>query len=196
MSLYTPRHFEGRDRDAALQLIDAQPFATLITAIDGEEPLVSQLPLLRDGETLHGHMARANPHWQAFARGRTVAVFHGPHAYVSPRWYQTPAEHVPTWNYATVHVAGPAQCVADAEARSTLAALTARFDPDFRASEDKVARLLAGIVAFRLPLARLDIKFKMSQNRTPTDRAGVMAALAAHAGEQERAVADWMLTHE
>ncbi|WP_043114164.1 FMN-binding negative transcriptional regulator [Solimonas soli] len=194
MSLYTPRHFEG-ERAAALRLIDAHPFATLITTLDGAEALVSHLPLLRQGEALHGHMARANPHWRAFAAGRTLAVFHGPHAYVSPRWYEEPAQHVPTWNYASVHVAGRPQTLDDAGAQATLATLTAHFDPAFRATDENVARLLPAIVAFRLPIERLEAKFKMSQNRSAGDRAGVAAALAAQASADARAVAEWMRRH-
>ncbi|WP_028009214.1 FMN-binding negative transcriptional regulator [Solimonas flava] len=196
MSLYTPGHFEGRDRAAALRLIAAHPFATLVTTVAGDEPQITHLPLLQQGDALHGHMARANPHWQAFAHGRTVAIFHGPHAYVSPRWYETPAQHVPTWNYAVVHVAGRPQLVEGMAALDSLRALSAHFDPDFDADPQRVERLAAAIVAFRLPLERLDAKFKMNQNRTAADRAGVIAALAAQPAAADRAVAEWMRTHE
>ncbi|MGH8444275.1 MAG: FMN-binding negative transcriptional regulator [Solimonas sp.] len=199
MTLYTPQLFEGRDREVARRLIAGHPFATLITSGGGggDEPQITHLPLLLRGDELHGHMARANPHWQRFAQGHTVAVFHGPHAYVSPRWYETPAIHVPTWNYATVHVAGrPEAATDDAAARAMLEALTAHFDPDFRATDERVSRLLGGIAAFRMPIARLDAKFKMSQNRTAADRVGVIAALAQSDLPEDRATAQWMRTHE
>jgi transcriptional regulator len=196
MTLYTPSSFASRDRTAALQLIADHPFATLITGVDGEESRVTHLPLLREDGALCGHMARANPHWRDFDRGRTVAVFHGPHAYVSPRWYETPAQHVPTWNYAVVHVAGTPVLLDVDDARRAVVELTARFDPDFTADMRKLETLLPAIVAFRMPVARLDAKFKMNQNRSAGDRAGVVAALAASAVAGDRAVADWMRTHD
>ncbi|NGY06651.1 FMN-binding negative transcriptional regulator [Solimonas terrae] len=196
MSLYTPPSFAGGDRAAALRLIADRPFATLVTGVDGEEPHITHLPLLHDGEQLSGHMARANPHWRCFERGQTVAIFHGPHAYVSPRWYETPAGHVPTWNYAVVHVAGRPVLLEAEDARRTIGELSARFDPDFTAGARRLDQLLPSIVAFRMPIARLDAKFKMNQNRSSADRDGVIAALAASAVESDREVADWMRHHD
>lgn len=195
MSLYTPRPFDGRDRQRAERLIAEYPFAALITSVDGCEPTITHLPLeLRDG-ALWGHMARANPHWTQFAQGRSVATFHGPHAYVSPRWYEMPSAHVPTWNYAVVHITGMPELLDDDGARRVLAETMMRFDPEFVATPARVDALLPGIVAFRMPVARFDAKFKMSQNRTPADRAGVIAALA-DGDVNARAVADWMRTDE
>ena len=107
MSIYQPAAF-AVPRDAALQLIHDFPFATLVTPGEGE-PHISHLPLLYHShpsqrDLLIGHMARANPHWKSFGGGLTLALFHGPHAYVSPSWYLDPAAAVPTWNYAVVHV--------------------------------------------------------------------------------------------
>lgn len=195
MALYTPSPFEVRDRDAARQLIVDHPFATLVTTLADAEPRITHLPLLLRGEELHGHMARANPHWQQFENGHTVAVFHGPHAYVSPRWYGTPEAHVPTWNYATVHVAGRPRLGDVLAARASVVDLTAHFDPSFSATSDRIERLLGGIVAFVMPITRLDAKFKMNQNRSETDRAGVIAALERSEQAQDRAVAEWMRTH-
>lgn len=195
MTLYTPSSFAGTDRAVALQLIAAHPFATLITSVDGEEPRITHLPLLHEDGMLWGHMARANPHWACFERGHTVAVFHGPHAYISPRWYETPAEHVPTWNYAVVHASGQPTLLGADDARRIVSELTAHFDPGFTADAVRFEKLLPAIVAFRMPLARLDAKFKMNQNRSVTDRAGVIAALGRSEQAEDRAVADWMRTH-
>lgn len=195
MTLYTPSSFVGHDHAAALQLIAAQPFATLITGVDGEEPRITHLPLLHEDGMLWGHMARANPHWTCFDRGHTVAVFHGPHTYISPRWYEAPAEHVPTWNYAVVHVSGQPMLLEADEARRIVSELTAHFDPEFTADAARLDKLLPGIVAFRMPLMRLDAKFKMNQNRSLADRAGVIAALSGSAQAQDRSVAEWMRSH-
>src|SRR3546814_2647784 len=122
-------------------------------------------------------MARDNPQWRQVAPGHTVAVFHGPHAYISPRGYEAPELHVPTWSYATVHIVGRPQLGDLQAARESVTALTARFDPSFKAADDHVERLLGGIVAFVMPIERLDAKFKMSQNRSAADCAGVIVAL-------------------
>ncbi|MDB5972882.1 MAG: hypothetical protein JWQ90_5332 [Hydrocarboniphaga sp.] len=196
MSLYAPAPFAEADRAAAVALIAAHPFATLITAVDGAEPQVSHLPLLLEGDVLIGHLARANPHWQSFGRGSTIAVFHGPHAYVSPRWYAEPAHSVPTWNYATVHVSGRPALLGEADSKNSLLQLTRAFDPDWRASEITIDRLLPGIVAFRMPIAACDAKFKMSQNKTADDRRSVIGGLlAAQTGPLSDAagVAQWMM---
>jgi transcriptional regulator len=202
MSLYLPAHFEARDRAPAARLMHDHAFATLVTPAD--EPHVSHLPLLlvHDREphgTLLGHFARANPHWQA-ARGReSIAIFHGPHAYVSPSWYAEPARAVPTWNYATVHAHGTLEMVDDpAEARAVLGALVQRFEagrPDawsFAMPEREREALVGAIVAFRMPLRRVEAKLKLSQNRSAADQARVMAALEAEPHADARATAAWM----
>lgn len=201
MSLYVPRHFAGASREDALSLIRAWPFATLITAAGGE-PYITHLPLLLEGEALTGHMARANPHWQAFAQGHTVAVFHGPHAYVSPNWYVDPSREVPTWNFATVHVHGSPRLIEDAAAKlrvvdTTSAAFENPDAPWQRQVEGaRLSAMLDNIVAFSLPLARLDVKFKMNQNKTAADRAQVGVHLRASGHPDLAAMADWMQAHE
>lgn len=201
MTLYTPRHFDNDNRDDALALIRARPFATLITAA-GSEPHITHLPLLLEGDQLTGHMARANPHWQAFASGHTTAVFHGPHAYISPGWYVAPEKEVPTWNYATVHVQGVPLLLDDAASKlAVVDATTAAFEnpakPWQRQLEGaRLEAMLSSIVAFQIPLTRLEAKFKMSQNKTPQDRAQVIAQLRASAHPDLAAMADWMNAHE
>ena len=197
MSIYIPRHFIG-DEATARRLIARYPFATLVTsAVAG--PHITHLPLLLDemGEKLIGHVARPNPHWQAFASGQTVAVFHGPHAFVSRGWYREPADNVPTWNYATVHVSGTPRLVGPEDTRAAVERLTARFEsPNLQpVAEPRLAGLLKGIVAFHLPVERFEIKFKMSQNK-PDERARVIAALRAAGGADDLATAQWMEAHE
>jgi transcriptional regulator len=198
LSVYIPKHFIG-DEAAGREVIARFPFATLVTTT-AEGPHVTHLPLLLDddGRALIGHVARPNPHWPALADGRTVAIFHGPHAFVSRGWYRDPADNVPTWNYAVVHaIAGPARLADAAQTRAAVLLLTARFEapglPPI--GEDKLARLLNGIVAFHLPIERLEVKLKMSQNK-PAEIAGVMAGLRAAGGTDELATARWMETHE
>ena len=196
MSIYIPSDFAGDDA-AARELITSYPFATLVTPADGEL-YVTHLPLLldADGAGLTGHVARLNPHWRALEAADSVAVFHGPHAFVSRGWYADPADNVPTWNYAVVHVTGRAGLLPVEGNRAQLEHLQARFErPGLPAvAEAKMQRLPQGVVAFRLPLARIEVKCKMSQNK-PAEIARVTAGLRATGKPDELATAQWMEAH-
>jgi transcriptional regulator len=201
--MYIPKAFASEDPDTLHGVIAQNPFATLVT-VDGAEPFATHLPLLHfpapDGPgILVGHVARANPQWQHLQAGRDVlAIFHGPHAYVSPSWYETqPA--VPTWNYVAVHAYGRARLITDAAAvRSRLRELTAYFEaglptpwtPDL--PEDYWQRMTQALVAFEISLTRLEGKFKLNQNRSASDVQGVIRALSASAQPMDREVAALM----
>jgi transcriptional regulator len=195
VSIYIPRHFVG-DEATAHRLIADYPFATLITSA-APEPSITYIPMLLEDGALVGHIARANPHWQKFADGPTVALFHGPHAFVSPRWYETPSDNVPTWNYAVVHAHGRPQ-PQEGHTQVHLEQLAAHFDGGRPLPTDpaKVQRMLNGVVAFRMPIDRLEIKFKMNQNKSAADRRGVMAGLRGTGRADDAAVAAWMAAHE
>ncbi|TJY63211.1 FMN-binding negative transcriptional regulator [Sinimarinibacterium sp. CAU 1509] len=205
--MYTPRHFASPSDHDVTALVCAYPFCVLITTQGDEAPQITHLPLLWNagGEhgVLEGHMARANPHWQAFAQGRTVAVFNGPHAYISPNWYAQPQREVPTWNYAAVHAHGVPQLLETrAEKCALLDRSTAVFESD---NSEPWTRQIEGptldakldhIVAFRLPIERLEAKFKLNQNKTAADRARVIGQLRASAHPDLQTMARWMQTHE
>ena len=203
MSLYRPAAFASDDRAAIARLFDEHPFATLITAGAGE-PQVSHLPLLHQSApgahgSLVGHMARANPHWCHFGDGATLAIFHGPHAYVSPSWYADPARQVPTWNYAVVHVHGRAEIVTDRAATlATLQQLIERFEGGrgapwrLQLEGARLDAMVGAIVAFRIAIERIDAKFKLSQNKDDADRRRVAAGLRNEAYADATATADWM----
>ena len=193
MAIYTPTYFAGSDERAALALIEAHPFATLITTVPGGETHISYIPILQNGRTLVGHLARVNPHWQQFAEGTTVALFHGPHAFISPYWYENPGDNVPTWNYAVVHVHGRPVVQDDGHTREHLERLFARFDRRaLPTAPAKIDRLLNGIVPFHMPIERIDAKFKLNQNKTLADRAGVIAGLRATGRSEDLAMAEIM----
>ena len=204
MSLYTPTHFARTEHAAIARVMREHPFATVVTPTD-DEPAISHLPLLHVPEggehgTLLGHFARANSHWQLARVRETIAVFHGPHAYISPMWYLAPAKSVPTWNYAAVHAHGVLAIDDTPEfARQVLDALAQHFEQGRPApwnmgmmGERERSAMIGGIVAFRMPIARLETKFKLSQNRVPEDRTRVIAALAADAHPDSVATAGWM----
>jgi transcriptional regulator len=203
VTFYIPGHFATDDRDAAARLIHGYPFATLVTP-SVPEPIVSHVPLLRleDGTangTLIGHFARANPHAHHAPGGESIAIFHGPHAYVSPSFYADPASAVPTWNYAVVHAHGALELTPDA---ASTRAVVDRLIDRFESSRDapwqlglegrRLDAMLGAIVGFRLPIARLDVKFKLSQNRSRDDRIRVATALEAEGYAEAEATAGWM----
>src|SRR4026207_2347198 len=122
---------------------------------------------------LRGHVARANPHWRYLAAGRpTLVVFAGAHAYVSPSGYATHPS-VPTWNYVAVHASGTGSLVEDASrVKALLADLVHVYEGaggtawSFESlPDDYVAGMQRGIVAFEIPIDRLEGKAKLSQNR-------------------------------
>jgi transcriptional regulator len=175
--MYIPDVFAEAEPAVLHDLIRQFSFATFVTAVDGA-PFASHLPLslnLNDsGGRLLGHVARANPHWQAFdGKTTAMAVFQGPHAYVSPNWYVS-TNLVPTWNYAAVHVYGRPRIIDDAE--QTLAVLDQLVDENEIPGTgnwhlDHLDRKL--VEGLRKG------KFKMSQNRKPEDAAAAAAGLAA-----------------
>ena len=187
--MYTPEHFAEDDIESLLRLIRSAPFATLISG-DGEAaPQVTHLPLVVDRVgsdwRLIGHMARANPHWRAFgADAVSTAIFHGPHAYVSPTWYDDPNRSVPTWNYAVVHVGGRPRVVEEERAREILRISASLFQEGVGEAwgMDDAGEFVAGrlqtIVAFELVPEQVQGKFKLSQNRSDADRARVIDRLA------------------
>jgi transcriptional regulator len=199
--LYQPRHFAVAERDVALALMRRHPLATLLSGTDGGEPSVSHVPLLAsaDGErlVLHGHLAKPNPQWKQWKDGDSLlAIFHGPDAYVSPFFYEA-KQAVPTWNYAVVHALGTVTLAHDSDAKErVLKALIDAHDAPYRERWDELdvewrEKMKGGIVAFDIDVTRLDVKFKVSQNRSEADRSGVLRAMQ-NGDARAQELAEWM----
>jgi transcriptional regulator len=193
--MYSPSHFRQQDPVELRALIEASPLAVLATFGDGQL-LVSHIPLLFDTAagphgTLIGHFAAANPQSQHYDPSvEAIAIFNGPDAYVSPNWYQTKRETakvVPTWNYIAVYAFGEIAFIDDpAGKRAVVARLTDHHEakqPKPWAVDDApeafVQAQLQAIRPFEFRIARLEGKWKLSQNRTEADRQGVIAGLGA-----------------
>lgn len=206
--MYCPAAFRQDDLPTLHQQIRGSGLALLSTA--GSQGLqASHLPLLLEageGEfgTLYGHFARANGHWRDLAEGaEALVVFSGPDAYVHPGWYPAKAEHgkvVPTWNYIAVHAYGRAEVFDDAERLlALLGELTDRHEQPRPqpwaiddAPRDYIDGMLRAIVGFALPIERLEGKWKLGQNRSKADRAGVQSGLEASLDPRDRALAQRM----
>ncbi len=191
--LYVPGSFRESDVAVMQEFMRRHPFATIVSCRDGIH--VSHVPVLLDPQrgpygTIVGHLARANAHWRAFnGETGTTCVFHGPHAYISPTWY-TERPAVPTWNYAVVHAIGTPTVIDDQRRLAAIIDETlSTFEPglldpgaDGYMPEAYRAPLLKAIVGFEMPVERLDGKFKLGQNRSDEDQAGIRAALRAQGG--------------
>jgi transcriptional regulator len=205
--VYLPPHFTETREDALIAHIERHDFAMLVTR-GAEAPIVSQIPFLlerRNGRMfLQGHLARPNPQVADFdGETEALAMFAGPHAYISPSWYEKgPA--VPTWNYASVHAYGPARRIDDPEwLRGLVRRLSERHEAREPAPwrmedlpEPYVQAMLKGIVGVELAVARLEGKFKLSQNRPAGDRPRIISALSARSDPDSRAVAALMRDRE
>lgn len=201
--MYMPEHFHEKDLPTLHALMRDYSFATLVTQHDGI-PFATHLPLLLEADTgpygtLFGHMARANPQWRDFDGARDVLViFQGPHAYVSPSWYEA-ERSVPTWNYAVVHAYGRPRLITDYDACYALLTTLVRTHEAhfvqpwrFELPMDYVHKMMQGIVGFAIEITRLQGKFKLSQNRPLTDQQNVAATLQQSADPVSRDVGTLM----
>jgi transcriptional regulator len=184
--VYIPEFNRQEERATILAFMRANPFAILVSNVDGI-PFATHLPLLIDDAddqiVIQGHMARANAHWKSMKETEeSLIIFHGPHAYISPSLYEN-RESVPTWNYAAVHVYGEPTLFTDEESlRATLHRMIDTFESSYMAqwselSEQYQSRMMKHIVGFNIRVKRLEGKFKLSQNRTKGEQARVIQSL-------------------
>ena len=202
--MYLPELFRVEDVAQMHALMRARPFAALVSA--GPSGLfASHLPTVLKDDGRHGviecHLARTNPHCRDLAGGEALMIFQGAEAYITPNWYASKAEGgkvVPTWNFAAVHAYGRPEVVTDADwLRRHVTELTAQQERDqprpwapSDAPASFIDTMLRGIVGFRFAITRLEGKWKMSQNRTPQDREGVVKGLTLRDRGDDREIAE------
>ncbi|MFZ2404521.1 MAG: FMN-binding negative transcriptional regulator [Methylobacter sp.] len=201
--MYIPPQFEQPDIEVMHELIRSRSLATLVT-LDSNGINANHIPLYLSPTpepfgVLRGHIARANPLWHDLASDvETLAIFHGPDAYISPSWYATKQEAgkvVPTWNYAVVHAYGSLRIIDDAAwVRAQLEALTQQSEAAFPepwkvsdAPEDFTEKLIEAVVGVEMVISRLTGKWKVSQNQPPQNQRSVIQGL--NVGGQSEAVA-------
>ena len=195
--MYSPPYNRIEDRAEIVAFMRANNFPILITGAGGNL-LASHLPIsVSEKEnqiTIDMHMAKNNPQWKEFFEDEVLVVFHGPHAYVSPRWYED-KERVPTWNYAAVHAYGVPKIIADKKhkaqsQRRLIAALDPQWLPNHDALSQKyVDMMLDGIVNFEIAVTRLETRWKLSQNRTRREMELIAGALEQSGDSMDRAMA-------
>jgi transcriptional regulator len=195
--MYSPPYNQVKDRAELIQFMRANGFPILVTGTGGVLH-ASHLPITvhEQGEqlVLDMHMAKNNPQWKEFFDDEILVIFSGPHAYVSPRWYED-RERVPTWNYAAVHAYGVPGLISDrkskhASQRRLIEVLDPLWLPKFDAlRQEYVDQMLDGIVNFSIPVARIETRWKLSQNRGRREMELIAAELDKSADTGERALA-------
>lgn len=216
--MYIPAFNRVEDSGKVDELISRYGFAIIVTQKDGSMQ-ASHLPFLLDKDkdgapVLRSHMARANPQWRDFSSNAEIlCIFSGPHAYISPSWYET--QHtVPTWNYAAVHAYGRPTIMRDlAELRQVVFDTTAKYEAlmprawTIPLSEGEIDAMLKAVVGFSIEVTRVEAKLKLGQNRSRQDQAGMLKGLlnspdaasqelgrfiaAQNEGERQRTNASW-----
>ena len=194
--MYVPKHFEVTDVKELHELIHDYPLATLVTM--SESGLnANHIPMHINAApqpygTLQGHVARANPLLEDIhGENHSLAIFHGPNAYITPSWYETKKEHgkvVPTWNYVVAHVYGTLQVVDNpAWLRTQLETLTDQNESQFSepwavadTPTEFTEKLLESIVGIEMKITKLLGKWKVSQNQPVQNRESVIAGLSAN----------------
>ena len=195
--MYSPPYNRIEDRAELLEFMRANNFVLLVTGTGGTLH-ASHLPVTVEdsaaGLKIDMHMARNNPQWQEFFDEDVLVVFSGPHAYISPRWYEQ-KPRVPTWNYAAVHAYGIPRVISEKDAkRASQRRLIASLDPQWLPTFDTlpaeyVSSMLDGIVNFEIPVARIETRWKLSQNRGRREMELIAAALEKSGDSVERSLA-------
>ncbi len=198
--MYSPSYNRVEDRTELLAFMRANNFPILVTGTGGALH-ASHLPITAHEQgtqiVIDMHMAKNNPQWQEFFDDEVMVIFTGPHAYVSPRWYED-RERVPTWNYAAVHAYGVPKIISDRKTKAeSQRRLIESLDPGWLPKHDALSpayvdRMLDGIVNFSIPVARIETRWKLSQNRGRRE----MELIAAELRKQgETALAELTLKH-
>ena len=201
--MYSPSYNQLEDRTELLAFIRANNFPVLVTGTGGVLH-ASHLPITareHGGQiVVDMHMAKNNPQWQEFLGDEVLVIFTGPHAYVSPRWYED-RERVPTWNYAAVHAYGMPGIISDKKEKlESQRRLIESLDPEWLQNFDDlrgayVDQMLEGIVNFSIPVARIETRWKLSQNRGRREMERIATALENSPDPGERALASLTRRH-
>lgn len=180
--MYIPAHFRMNEDDKFKKLIEANSFGILVSVADGR-PMGTHIPFLYDTEnrSLFGHVARANPQWENLQDQSAMVIFSGPHAYISPSWYEVPAS-VPTWNYVAAHVYGTCHLIDDEEElRKYLTEMIRFFEPDSdlpaQNEQSFFTNMMKAIVGFRIDITEIQATAKLSQNKSTDVQKRVIANL-------------------
>ena len=199
--MFVPAPFAFKEKTEQLAFIDEYAFAVLVS----QNLQATHIPLLarQDGDdlVLEGHVARGNPHWKKLDNTESLAVFAGPHAYISPGWYAS-SPNVPTWNYVAVHAKGHLNALDDTATLEVIDRIMDKFEPDMARPEsgsaqaDNQQKLLRGIVGIQLRVTSLEGVRKLGQHKSAADKAGVYNGLVNTGRHDALDLIDYMQCHQ
>ncbi|MCY8232670.1 FMN-binding negative transcriptional regulator [Priestia endophytica] len=196
--MYIPPHFKIEDDELIYDIIQDYGFATVFSKHEGE-PFATHIPLMIDQsrEYLYGHFARPNPQWKDIRDQSVLAIFHGPHCYISSSWYES-NRSVPTWNYLAVHVYGKFEFIESKELKKSLNDLVEKYEvPNSTYQLDEVDEkflegMTKGIVGFKIKIEKIEGKAKLSQNHSVERKNLVIQELEKFKREDEQKIASYM----
>ncbi|TWT26056.1 FMN-binding negative transcriptional regulator [Planomicrobium sp. CPCC 101110] len=199
--MYIPKYFKIADFEEIREFVQHNAFGTLVTTKKGR-PIATHLPLqlIKEEEDYYitGHMAYGNPQWRSFETSEEALVmFQGPHAYISSSWYEH--KNVPTWNYQSVHIYGPAHTLNEEELKQDLAKLLQKYESHREnpvlwdnLSPSLLEKELKGIVGFKIHVKEVQGAYKMSQNRNETDYRNIVEQLQNEKNPNAKQMAEVM----
>ena len=208
--MYLPKHFSQSDKSKIRNLIEKNGFATILSYPKNEKPFINHLPIvfsntLGEENILLGHMAKKNPQWLHFSENpECTIIINGCHTYVTPRWYRS-GRDVPTWNYAVAHLSGSVELIKDFQTQVEILKQITNFyekeNPNswkFELPDDlnNESALTSAIISFKFKIQNIEAKFKLSQNRSPEDKTGVIKGLLERKDDMSRLVREMMLENE
>ncbi|PLR95061.1 FMN-binding negative transcriptional regulator [Bacillus sp. T33-2] len=200
--MYIPKSFEVTDKEKIFDFVRRNSFAILFSQLEGH-PFATHLPLLVDesrGENgiLLGHMAKANPHWKNLNGQEVLAVFQGPHAYISPTWYKE-SNTVPTWNYVAVHIYGDFKLIENKQEMIEIIDKTGDYyessmpNPWKADFDDRFTDgLMNGIACFEIDIMRFEGKWKLNQNHSAERQQNAVIGLRTQTDENSVEIANLM----
>jgi transcriptional regulator len=200
--MYIPKYYKVDNLAEVKDFINANGFAMLVSQVDGR-PWATHIPLLldldRDGkDILTGHMSKANKQWKSFdANEEVLAVFLGPHSYISSSWYDH--ENVPTWNYVAVHVYGNIRLVEGELLKEQLGKMVDKYEAGLKnpvslgsMSKDYLEQEIRGLIAFEIQISEIQAALKLSQNRDEKNYDRILAGLVQKGDRDSLIMADLM----
>ena len=199
--MYVPDRYKNENLPAVKKFIANNGFGILIH--QGDIKLqATHIPMLLDQnkegkDILLGHMSKSNPQWNHFKDNDDVmAIFMGPHCYVSSSWYQK--ESVPTWNYIAAHVYGKIKIIEGAAIIEDMRKLVDKYEKNSKnpVSVDRLSKksmkMVHGVVGFEIDITEIQSAFKLSQNKDETDYKNIIVELAQSDDYNANAVAEEM----
>lgn len=192
-----PRKMKMTGKDNISEFISTYSFGLLVSSsLTGTHLPFVLNPDEGENGVLYAHIAKDNPHWKELENQRVLVVFTGPHAYISPTWYES-AHAVPTWNYTAVHCYGVTKLLSDENTKLALEALVNKYEVGLMENtklmpEEFLSKKRQAIVGFKIVIDEIQAKEKLGQHKNQGDQNGVFTALGNSKSADNKELASYM----